>query len=752
MNNLKFILTSLLGLVALNVRPALGAPLTQAELTRVYHEVSMVDPGAGKRPAVVHDVVKGNLAVETGLESRAELLFPDNTLTRLASNTYFSFKTGTREMDLGHGAILFQIPKGVGGAKINTAAITAAITGTTGFIERVGNTFKLVLLEGTVRVYLNDRVRESMMVHGGQMLIAPSNAHSMKDWSTVDFDVAKMMKTSVLLKPGLFKPLPPAAMNLISEVITTQGGKVAGGELNPTNLVIAGGVSTVLLVDNNTRDRFSDPPPKQPRAHTTPTPSPTATPLPTPTPSATATPTATPGPSVHASPVVIASPNPFILTRHAPSQITTGGAIPTISSNGTNGQGTIYGGGAQDGSASQFLFGSTSAFDLASNFDSTFGQGNQNSFAPSGVAVFKFSALRLFEPATPINTAGGPIDLALVATTSITDGGAATVYWDMGGLRSMSLLSEDGPIALTSAAFGDTAGTLKYLQFYARGLNGSISLGPINTPGADLYADADAGMTLTNKTISVANAHLATGADVVLAGTINALPPAGGTVSVDAGGTVTLEKTIQVSTSAGLTPSTSGGKVRIESRKLTGTAIALTNSSQILSLLNASAAGPGGTVTLKSLGGDILLTNAKIQADRGTIDVQNTGTNGLIRLSNSTMSADVVKVGALGDNGQLIIGGGTINANTLLKLYAGGSNGTVDFVSNVSLNGNSTKIISGNTVQIEHGVLVTIGGSNPAQVFTNNPNYTGSGGVGNGFGSFGGAGATTHSLGGGPGY
>ena len=144
------------------------------------------------------------------------------------------------------------VPKGVGGAKNDTAAITAAITGTTGFVERVGDTFKLVLLEGTVRVYFHDKMRESMLVHGGQMLIAPIKSHSMKDWSTVDFDVAKIMKTSVLLKPDLFDPLPPAAQKLITEVIEKQNGQVSNGELNPTNLVIAGGLSTVTLVDNGT--------------------------------------------------------------------------------------------------------------------------------------------------------------------------------------------------------------------------------------------------------------------------------------------------------------------------------------------------------------------------------------------------------------------------------------------------------------------------------------------------------------------
>ena len=105
---IQFFTTSLVALFATVFfsHNAASAPLTQAELTRVHRQVSMVDPATGKRPAVIHDVVKGDLGVETGVDSRAELLFPDNTLTRLAANTFFSFKAGTREMDLGHGAIL----------------------------------------------------------------------------------------------------------------------------------------------------------------------------------------------------------------------------------------------------------------------------------------------------------------------------------------------------------------------------------------------------------------------------------------------------------------------------------------------------------------------------------------------------------------------------------------------------------------------------------------------------------------------
>jgi hypothetical protein len=162
----------------------------------------------------------------------------------------------------------------------------------------------------------------------------------------------------------------------------------------------------------------------------------------------------------------------------------------------------------------------------------------------------------------------------------------------------------------------------------------------------------------------------------------------------------------------------------------------------LAALLNAVAPGPGGKITFKSAGGAVNVSGT-VQADRGTIDLENNGLKGPVNLTNSTLSADVVKVGALGSNGTLTIGGGTINANTMLKLYAGGSSGLINFVSNVSLNGNSSKIISANTVEIQPAVVVNIGGSNRAQVYTNNPLYTGFGGVGKNWGTFGGAGAVT---------
>jgi len=115
--------------------------------------------------------------------------------------------------------------------------------------------------------------------------------------------------------------------------------------------------------------------------------------------------------------------------------------------------------------------------------------------------------------------------------------------------------------------------------------------------------------------------------------------------------------------------------------------------------------------------------------------------NGTITFNNASVRADVIKAGVLGANGVLNIGGGVLNAGSLLKLYAPGSNGQLNFVSNVTLDGISTKILAADSVTIFNNVVVTIGDDIPASVYTNHPNYTGFGGNGSRTGTFAGAGA-----------
>ena len=114
---------------------------------------------------------------------------------------------------------------------------------------------------------------------------------------------------------------------------------------------------------------------------------------------------------------------------------------------------------------------------------------------------------------------------------------------------------------------------------------------------------------------------------------------------------------------------------------------------------------------------------------------------GTITFNNASAHADVLKAGVFGANGVLNIGGGTLSADTTLKLYAPGSNGQLNFVSNVTLGGNSAKILAANSITIFDNVVVTIGGKAPADVYTNNANYTGFGGNGTTTGTFAGAGA-----------
>ena len=121
--------------------------------------------------------------------------------------------------------------------------------------------------------------------------------------------------------------------------------------------------------------------------------------------------------------------------------------------------------------------------------------------------------------------------------------------------------------------------------------------------------------------------------------------------------------------------------------------------------------------------------------------------NGTITFNNASAHADVLKAGVFGANGVLNIGGGTLSADTTLKLYAPGSNGQLNFISNVTLGGNSAKILAANSITIFNNVVVTIGGSKPADVYTGftnevpNANYTGFGGNGSTTGTFAGAGA-----------
>src|SRR5256885_13918172 len=192
--------------LAASIVPSNGqGVMKEARVTQVVKDVKILPAQAAPRPATLSDTVRGDTAVRTGVESRAELTFGDLTIARLGANTIFSFNEGSRTVELNNGAILLRVPKGSGGAKVQTAAVTAAITGTTVIVEYHPKSYaKYLVLEGSMRIYLKGILGESVLMGPGQMMILNPNATRLSE--PVDFDLERLWKTS-LFNLGFARPL-----------------------------------------------------------------------------------------------------------------------------------------------------------------------------------------------------------------------------------------------------------------------------------------------------------------------------------------------------------------------------------------------------------------------------------------------------------------------------------------------------------------------------------------------------------------
>src|SRR5438067_347647 len=89
---------ALLALIFL-ARAGTAAQLKEARVTQIIKDVQLLPSEAAPRPAAVRDHVRDGTAVRTGLDSRAELTFTDQTLARMGANTIFSFNEGTRNLE-----------------------------------------------------------------------------------------------------------------------------------------------------------------------------------------------------------------------------------------------------------------------------------------------------------------------------------------------------------------------------------------------------------------------------------------------------------------------------------------------------------------------------------------------------------------------------------------------------------------------------------------------------------------------------
>ncbi len=221
-----------------------AAQLEEARVTQVVKDVKLGSPHAAPGLVAVGETLRDGDAINTGVTGRSELTFTDQSIVRLGAKTNCSFSNGTRTVDLGEGAMLFQIPKGARRLKIKTAAMTVASTGATGIIERYGQSYvKVLVLEGTIRCYLTSRLGESLLLRPGQILITKPDVTALPE--PADFDIAREMKTCLLVRD--FQPL--RSQRRIESEEEKQLKLIAKGRYIPSNLVILGRGTQVTLVN-----------------------------------------------------------------------------------------------------------------------------------------------------------------------------------------------------------------------------------------------------------------------------------------------------------------------------------------------------------------------------------------------------------------------------------------------------------------------------------------------------------------------
>ena len=194
-----FVFAVATGLITLTI----AAAKKEAQVTQAIHDVQLLAPNAAPRPASITDNVRQGTAVRTGSDSRAELAFTDRTLTRLGANSVLSFGEGG--FDLANGSILLYLPKGSGGARINTAVATAVGSSFTAMVEYHPKSWtKFIILEGRGNVLLKRHPGETRALRAGQMIMVRAGATKLPE--PQDIDLSKLIETSLLITK--FPPLP----------------------------------------------------------------------------------------------------------------------------------------------------------------------------------------------------------------------------------------------------------------------------------------------------------------------------------------------------------------------------------------------------------------------------------------------------------------------------------------------------------------------------------------------------------------
>ena len=240
-----------LALLAAWTSPVLAGSLQDARVNHASGDVRIAAPAKGVHPAAPQEILEAGATVLTGWQSRMEILFPDQTLTRLGAETELRFKPGTRDLLLDRGTLLIQVPKFRGGARVHAGFLTAAVGGATFLIEHLpAKSVKIAVLEGDVRLSVDGFLGDSIVLTPGKMLITNPDVRRLPD--PVDVDLRRLAQTSSLMNSAIFQgaaaaaaPLPSAQS--IERKIARQDRLVERKTLFPTNLVILGSGTQIII-------------------------------------------------------------------------------------------------------------------------------------------------------------------------------------------------------------------------------------------------------------------------------------------------------------------------------------------------------------------------------------------------------------------------------------------------------------------------------------------------------------------------
>lgn len=700
----------LIFLAALSLLNTLYAEnFVEASVTKIQRQVEVFDINQKiAHPAALNEIITGQHGIRTGTQSRAELLFNDRTLARIGANSLFTFKEGQREVMLNKGTMLFQVPKNKGEMKITTASVTAAITGTTGFVETNSRSYsKVVILEGTARIFLNNRLGESTLLDAGKMLILPPNARVIPE--PVDVDIKTIVRTSGLIQnmpqqeeppqspdgspSPTGNPPPPSPtdnptglrMEQLNDAMAKQGDLINKGVLGRTPIYLPGeGPDTIIDPTND--------------------------------------PTQPPNPDVLPPPDVLdplekSPPLKTMLTGDSPFVINNTVAfnlnIPTLDKGAQHYVGGFYKSTKDDPSLSTYFFGGTTGFDKNSQFDIDIRSPDPRVLP---IAAYKFPSLSINGfPSTVIG--GNAYGTAFISEQDL----------NIGALTNANVLNthlafaaKDGDMTIGSGVSYNAVG--KSMLFHARGGlsgNGTISFNRSINNLQDIKINGQKGVHFSLCTIQAngtPDAQLENAVDIYSEG-LN-------TTGNNSG--ITIDQTSLI---AGSDASNKEGHINIRNNRAdaSATVISITNSSVLRALAGASQTG---SLKVIAEGGGISIKDSFLYANTGsngnsTLEIKNNGSNGQIAITNSALSAQILKIGAIGADGTVTINTSAqaLNASNIMKIYGGsGTNGKVLFTGTNTINGDAVKHIAAYTVEVaSSGSLSVIDGA--VHIYANQHNY-----------------------------